>query len=447
MRSLRTRLSIGVGVATFAVTTLSAGLILRENWKRADASLADDIGFVEAPETLLRFEDAGRLDVGSGRFAAAFDTDGVVIETSGGISTTLAQEAFDEFGGEPLGEDEYVATELDLDDGTWAVVEIPCDESTVCETFLFGHRYQSFRSYLVARLGWTVLLVAGLTALAVLATRWVVGRSLRSVDRMRRELDEIATSDLHRRVAVPSTGDELQTLGESFNRTLDRLADSVDAQRRFASDAAHELRSPLAGVRATLEVSLGKPASADAAIEASIAQLDRAAALLDDLLVLARREGSPHPLPMELVDLDDLVNAEVRAVQLRRPGVTFDRTGVEPVQTLLNGDAIVRVVRNLLDNASVHAASSVRVDLRRETSPTWRLTVEDDGPGIPEADRRRVFDRFTRLDESRRRDQGGTGLGLAIVKELVEAHGGAVTVGTGSLGGAGFVVVGPLRSS
>jgi signal transduction histidine kinase len=452
MRSLRTQLAMTVGGATMLLASISALAIVQQSWQRSKATLADDMALqaqVEESDAELAFDSAGALSLGARagqRFAIAFDSTGQSIAAVGSISASDIAIVSAEFDARTLTPDATASAILDLEDGhSWTTVAVPCERPKVCAFFAIGRTQASFGAYLVGRLGWMALITVALTALTVLAARWVVGRSLRPVDRMRRELDEIAATDLHRRVGVPATGDELETLGESFNQTLIRLAGSVDAQRRFASDAAHELRSPLTGVRATLEVARGKPAMADPAIDSSLIELDRAAALLEDLLVLARREGSPEPLPMRTVDLDDIVNTEVRNLLVRRGDRQVDRTAVRPVQAAAHPESVARVVRNLLDNAATHASSRVRVALREEPGPVWTLTVEDDGPGIAESDRGRVFDRFTRLDEARARHRGGTGLGLAIVRELVAAHGGSVSVSGSPLGGAAFVVIVPLH--
>jgi signal transduction histidine kinase len=452
MKSLRTQLATTVGAATMLFASISALAIVQQSWQRSKASLADDMALqaqVEEGDAELSFDATGALSLGTRtgqRFALGFAGDGQSLAAVGSISASEIAAVSEALGITTLTSDATASATIDLDDGrTWTAVAVPCDRLSVCAFFAIGRTQSSFGSYLVARLGWMALIALALTGLAVVAARWVVGRSLRPVDRMRRELDEIAATDVHRRVGVPSSGDELEALGDSFNHTLTRLASSVDAQRRFASDAAHELRSPLTGVRATLEVARGKPAMVNTAIDSSLVELDRAAALLEDLLVLARREGSPEPLPMRLVDLDDMVNAEVRNLLVRRTDRQVDRTAVRPVQALAHGESIARVVRNLLDNAATHASSRVLVALREEPGPVWTLTVEDDGPGIAEADRGRVFERFTRLDEARARHQGGTGLGLAIVRELVTAHGGSVRVTQSPLGGAAFVLIVPLH--
>lgn len=159
--------------------------------------------------------------------------------------------------------------------------------------------------------------------------------------------------------------------------------------------------------------------------------------LIEDLLLLARADERGWNIRREDVDLDDLAAAEVERLR-RRADVTVTAR-IEPIRVTGDPGALARVLRNLLDNAARHARSAVELDLRR-TAEDAVLTIADDGPGIPVCDRRRVFDRFVRLDEGRSRDAGGTGLGLAIVSEIVGAHLGQVRIEDRPGGGTRAVV-------
>ncbi|MCH1868369.1 cell wall metabolism sensor histidine kinase WalK [Nocardioides sp. CFH 31398] len=286
------------------------------------------------------------------------------------------------------------------------------------------------------------LLALGLPAvlLVVGATTWVVtGRALRPVERIRAETDAIGGDDLHRRVPVPPSGDEVHRLAETMNRMLGRLEDSAEKQRRFVSDASHELRSPLASLRQTAEVATAHPGAMDEGelAEATLEETVRMQRLVESLLLLTRADKGRRA-PQTEVDLDDLLLAE--ATRLTRVGaVTVDASGVGAVRVLGDPVALGQVVRNLVDNAARHATS--RVALGAEERPEGALLrVDDDGAGVAEGDRERVFERFVRLDEARSRDAGGSGLGLAIVADVVRRHGGGTWVETSPLGGARFVV-------
>lgn len=285
----------------------------------------------------------------------------------------------------------------------------------------------------------TPLVVLALPVLVLLlgATVWVVtGRALRPVDRMRAEVDEVTAQRLDRRVAGADRGDELGRLAATMNRMLDRLDGAARTQRRFVSDASHELRSPLASLRQYAAVAEAYPDRMTAAELAAAIRDEggRLEGIVAGMLVLARAdEGSLHRRD-EPVDLDDLVLPEVQRLRATT-ALTVDAS-VAPARIRGDAELLAQVVRNLADNAARHARSAIAITLTEDAV----LTVADDGDGVPEADRERVFERFVRLDEARARDAGGSGLGLAIVREIVQAHGGTVQLDAAAGGGARFVV-------
>lgn len=295
-----------------------------------------------------------------------------------------------------------------------------------------------------AATGTAVRLLAVAVPVAVLllgAVVWIaVGRALAPVEVMRREAAVITSEDLHRRLPVPPGDDEIPSLATTLNRMLDRIDVSQRRQRQFVADASHELRSPLAVVRQVLEVARRHPdaTSVPALAEEIQLQETRMEELVAALLLLARLDDA-GALPARDVDLDDVVHAVVDRLRTDRPDVLLDRSGVVAGQ--VSGDPVLlgQVVGNLLANAARHAAGRVVVALT-EDGGRVRLVVEDDGPGIAPADRERVFDRFTRLDDARARDAGGAGLGLAIVRDVVQVSGGWVRIERSDLGGARFVV-------
>jgi signal transduction histidine kinase len=297
----------------------------------------------------------------------------------------------------------------------------------------------------------TVLLAIAVPLVVVLvgAVVWIVtGRALRPVERLRRQVDSITAEELSRR--VDAGDDELGALAATMNRMLGRLEHSQAVQRRFVSDASHELRSPLATMRQHAELGASYPdaTSLGELSEVVIDEGERMQNLVDGLLLLARLDENHRP-PTEPVDLDDVLLAEADRVG-RVSGHTVDVSGVEAAQVTGSPRLLGRAVRNLVDNAARHAESRVVLTLRAD-GPAVVLSVADDGTGVPAPDRDRVFDRFTRLDEGRARDAGGSGLGLAIVKEVVEAHHGHVTVEASpdepTRGGALFTVVLPAGGS
>ena len=266
---------------------------------------------------------------------------------------------------------------------------------------------------------------------------WVlVGRALKPVDAIRREVDEISSSALDRRVPVPPGSDEIARLSRTMNRMLDRLERAQARQRRFASDASHELRSPVAAIRQAAEVALAHPGRTSVP-ELARTVLDedlRVQHLVEDLLVLARTDEHSLRLRTEPLDLDDLVFDEARRLR-SVTSVRVDTTGVSAGRVSGDRSALRRVVRNIGENAAHHTRSRIAFTLA-ETGDGVELTVDDDGPGIPPPERERVLERFVRLDDARRRDKGGSGLGLAIVAELVAAHLGTLRIEASPEGGA-----------
>lgn len=272
---------------------------------------------------------------------------------------------------------------------------------------------------------------------------WLVGRTLRPMEAMRSEVADISGSSLHRRVPVPGVDDEVARMATTMNAMLDRIEEAAERRRRFVADASHELRSPLARMRAEIEVDLAHPETADlAATHQSV--LEEAAhlqQLVDDLLHLARTDSGAGGGSRVPVDLDDLVLREVdrmRAVG----GVRVDAGGVSAAQVTGDPDQLARAIRNLAENAARHASTTVTFTVR-ESDGVAEMAVADDGPGIPEEDRERVFERFSRLDSARSAGDGGTGLGLAITRDVVEGHGGTVRVDPDHSPGARLVITLP----
>lgn len=288
-----------------------------------------------------------------------------------------------------------------------------------------------------------ILLLIGcgvLLALLIFLIDRVVTGALRPVERIRTEVSGIRRVRTQHRVTVPPTGDEVARLAVTMNSMLDRLEQADEATRRFVADASHELRSPLATIRAATEVAasevttpqgradpMNSGVSRDEALAVVGAEALRMQALVDSLLTLAKIDDDGLRLSLSDVDLDDVVDEEAR--RLRTSGGVPVRTSIEAARVIGDEARLKQVLRNLTDNAQRHARSAVRVSVGTDQETGW-FAVEDDGPGIPEEDRTRVFERFVRLDGSRERDSGGSGLGLAIVASVVEAHGGGVRAST-----------------
>ncbi|WP_243711026.1 HAMP domain-containing sensor histidine kinase [Actinomadura sp. KC216] len=287
-----------------------------------------------------------------------------------------------------------------------------------------------------------IMLLFLLAVLALIAgwTWRTVGLALNPVERIRAEMSEIEAGDLSRRVPVPHGGGILVRLAETVNDTLARLEESSGRERRFISDASHDLRNPISGLQMRLEVALGEPEDHQLRpmVQAALVDVGRLTDIVEDLLELSRLD-SRAPLPVERVDLARLVRREV---ERRSAGVTITTRLESGVFVRAAPVRLARVLNNLLSNAERHAESRVEVALTRERGQA-RLEVLDDGAGIAEDARERVFERFARLAESRDRDPRGTGLGLPIAREIAEMYGGTLTI-QDSRKGARFVMSLPL---
>lgn len=443
MKSLRSRLSALLALGLFVVTALAAIGVVFERWQEDQSTLSADveIAAIRLSESANPLPPTVSLPAGTNGYAVIFDREGNVLGQSRALPDRVIDELLGEVWSQTTSAEELFTIELGTPDEPTIVAGTGCIDPAICDTVAVGVSEEGFVSYFLARLGWVLgaAILAG--ALGAIAARWLVGRSLNPVDLMRSELDGITAShitmdDLGRRVPVPDSGDELTLLGQSMNATLDRLGSAVSANERFVADAAHELRSPITGVKAALEVERSK--QPNGLLDDSITELDRASRLVDDLLVLARRQsGARQRID---VDLDDIARTAVDHLRARRPDLHID-VSLAPCRVLGSPDDLRRVVGNLLDNAERYGDGQVKIATGQTPDQQWAvLQVEDNGPGIAAEQRTTVFERFARLDASRARATGGSGLGLAIARELVEDHGGSIAVVESGLGGAGFTV-------
>ena len=256
----------------------------------------------------------------------------------------------------------------------------------------------------------TFFLIGGLAlAAALLGGYLIAARTASPLQRMAATAEDVSGGDLTPRLREePAAAPELRALISGFNRMLERLDLAFLRQRRFVSDASHELRTPLTAIRGQLEVLAANPDAGAEEVQrvktVTLAEVERMERLVEELLALAQLDESSE---------------------------------MEVSQVAGSPELLARVVRNLLANARRHAGESGRVVLSA-TAADGRVTicVDDDGPGVPAAERERVFERFHRVDSARSRDSGGSGLGLAISREIVEAHGGRIWVEDSALGGA-----------
>ena len=291
----------------------------------------------------------------------------------------------------------------------------------------------------------------GVLFVVSLGIGWVVsGRVLSPINRITEVARRIQATDLSQRIGLEGPDDELKRLADTFDGMLERLDEAFRSQRRFVSDASHELRNPLATIRTNLDVVMADENATEEDLRQTIIvarrATDRMGTLVDDLLALARLE-TPQP-HWETVSMTTLVSEVVEEFA----GVAHDKhIALEPTVAIglhAHGDpdTLKRAAANLLDNAMSFAPenSRIRVGAGRHDDWIW-VAVEDEGPGIPDHHQKRIFDRLWRADKSRSRGRGGSGLGLAIVRQVAEAHSGGVRVFSQPGSGSTFVLWVPIR--
>lgn len=295
------------------------------------------------------------------------------------------------------------------------------------------------------------LILAGVVLVATAAAAWigwtVIGKALRPVDELARSAREIgAAADFSRRLPELPERDEIGRLAATFNTMLADLDHAFTTQRRFLADAAHELRTPLAVIRANAETWLRSERQAEqtSAARTVAREADRLGRLVTDLLILARGDVG-QPLIRRSIALDTLLLDVYRQQLLLAEGVNLVLGDFDQVTVAGDPDRLRQLVLNLVDNALrfTPAGGTVTLDVTREDA--WAiLRVRDTGPGIPAEHLPRIFDRFHRVDEARARDTGGSGLGLAISQEIAHAHGGRIEVTSEEGHGTTFTVLLPV---
>ncbi len=380
--------------------------------------LADDI-----PPNVLANSD------GDDEYVQILDQNGRVIASTGNMSGAPPPPAAAWDGGTevdvPFDDDPFMAVGETSGDGRVAVVGRSLDNVVESTSTLVG------------------ILLIGIPLLLLFAgaVAWrLVGKALSPVEAIRSQVEMISMEDLHRRVPSASSPDEIGRLAATMNRMLGRLEEGRTRERRFVSDASHELRSPIAIIRQHAEVAGAHPETTSTRDLASLVLSENARlqSLVEDLLLLARMDEYGSDNGLEPVDLDDIVLVHmdrIRAVN----GRASDPSGISAGRVTGDRRQLDRLVANLVDNAMRYSKNEIAVSLR-ENDGEVVLTVDDDGPGIPPGDRRRIFERFVRLDEARDRDSGGAGLGLAIVAEVARKHGGVARATDSPLGGSRFEV-------
>jgi heavy metal sensor kinase len=298
----------------------------------------------------------------------------------------------------------------------------------------------------VDRLVLVILLTGPLVLLAAGVGGWFLARqALQPVARTTKAAASIGIDRLDERVPVPDSSDELSALAETLNDMLGRLEAGMREKRRLIADASHELQTPLAVMRAELDVSLASgflPLSATEVLESTREEVDRMTRIVRNLLALARFDEGTLRLLRRPVDLRGIAEAAAASLSqlARQQNVSVAVVGAETT-VLADPEYLQTVVLNLLENAIKYSGSGASVVISTGTDTDAALvSVADTGPGIPSNAAPHIFDRFYRVDGSRAKGTGGSGLGLAISKEIVEAHGGRIILESEPGQGARFIV-------
>ncbi|MFF8499133.1 ATP-binding protein [Streptomyces anulatus] len=471
MRSVRARAAIGATLVV-AVALVAAGLavllVLRANLidqadlqaevaarevagQLATGTPYDDLELDDEEDHPVQVTDEeGRVVIVSKDLRAVTGTGTSGVTPAPSASPSLrdgdddADDADDDDGSRP-GRGEVSSDDPDFSDGTatvdsttadyrFAAVEATTPDGVTLTVYAGAplaaeqEAVNTVRGAMLTGLPLLLVVVAGVTWL-------VTRRALRPVEGIRRELAAItASEDLARRVPEPGSRDEIAALARTTNETLTVLEASVERQRRFVADASHELRSPIASLRTQLEVAEAHPELLD--LPGAVADTVRLQVLAADLLLLARLDAGEKP-GSATVELGALVREEVSQRTGDRIAVSVEVPQGGAFEVNGSRGQLSRVIGNLLDNAQRHAEGSVAVSVAADGRGV-RVEVRDDGAGVPEDERERIFERFVRLDDARSRDDGGAGLGLAIARDVASRHGGTLTVGRAAEGGAAF---------
>lgn len=441
--TIRFRITAIAAIAVAIVLTLVAivlvTLVRQELFTNLDNSLAQR---ADTYQTSFQEEDDDDLSVllnsnDEDRAAQLVDATGTVIAATPNLTQSPPLDDRPRTDGSTFIRTANIAT---LEDDAYRVLSRAVETDTGPAALHVAQNvddlHDTIRNLIVALTITVPLVIATLAGLVW----WLVGKTLLPVELIRREADDISGADLQRRLPVPDHADEIARLATTMNQMLDRIDHAGRRQRQFVADASHELRTPLTRIRTELEVDLNQPDLADTtATNATV--LEEALAvqeLLDDLLFLARSDEQEHTNRRTPVDLDDIVLREVTQ-QRTTTSIPIDTSEVSAAHLQADSRQLARMVRNLLSNAKRHATSSVAITLSQHDH-SIRLTITDDGPGVPTEMQDRIFERFGRADDARTRHDGGTGLGLAIARDIAHRHNGQIRYDNTWTNGARFII-------
>ena len=424
--------STAVAVVVVALALMLGGVVLLVLLQTSFARSSDTAARQKALDVIAEMDDMDVADASSyivetaraGQFVQVLDYGGQILASSDPKVANAVLIDKRPNPGQTLTHDVTSLPSIG-DDDDYHIVAVGARAGRVRYSVVVAQA-QQIQADTIATVAWFILGALPVLLVTVAVSVWVlVGRSLRQVERIRGQVARINAERLDGRVDVPPTNDEIQALALTMNTMLDRLQASDREQRRFVSDASHELRSPLSTLRAGVEIAAADPTGAmwlqmkDVLAE----ETARMSFLVEDLLTLAKANDGGLKVEQKDVDLDDVLDQEIRRLR----STSRNQISADIVPARIRGDArrLTQVLRNVLDNADRHALSRIAVCLHTNGNNVI-VTVDNDGDPIPEADRDRIFERFVRLDESRSREGGGSGLGLAIAADIVAAHQGTI---------------------
>lgn len=441
------RQATAAAVATLAVVLTIAGITLLILLRSSLFDNARDLAVEHLGSVVEQVGEDDSIDI------AGTDTRITQILGPDGTLEATSDDAFTEplYEGGPLEPGQtYVSSQpsllsiVDFDDYLVAAAGVGLPEGNVTVVVAVPTSIQRDAVTTVAG-----FLLGGVPVLLVLAGGmiWIlVGRSLRPVERIRATVAGITRQHLNERVEVPATRDEIEHLAATMNEMLGRLESADQAQRRFVTNASHELRSPLATLTTGLEIAAADTTELTWRETSGILQTQtrRMSYLVEDLLTLAKLDDAGLQFTMADVDLDDVLREET--LRLRSISTHTVSAGLVPVRVTGDANRLAQVFRNVLNNADRHADTRVDINLTTDGSAAV-ITIDNDGDTIPEDQREKVFDRFVRLDASRTRESGGSGLGLAISREILRAHEGTITASQAPEGHTRFRITMPLQTT
>jgi len=289
--------------------------------------------------------------------------------------------------------------------------------------------------------------------IAALGGNWLSHRALSPVDALTRTARTINVTNLSRRLETPDTGDELQRLSETLNQMLGRIESSVQRITEFTADASHELRTPVALIRAEAEVALGRNRTDDeyrSALQHVLTESERMTRMLEQLLSLVRADSGSEMLHMTEFDIAALAQEAIASWQKVAVAHGLHLTGVIPAQPIyVTGDSLAlrRVLDVLLDNAVKYSSAPGDITLLLESAPDRvSFRVRDNGTGLHSEEHSKIFERFYRVDKARSRQMGGAGLGLSIAHWITQQHHGTITVSSAPGHGSVFSVELPVAA-